>query len=117
MVLKPQSPATYTAISYIYALNGNLLLAVDYLHRSLALRRDDVVTTSLMKTCLEDLMEDDNPPVVFVDVADISSDTCDASTKKPFNPITRCKINFDDDSNNSQSSDVADTSLDMSMDV
>lgn len=57
LVLKPQSPASYTAIGFVYALQGKVDRAVDYLHRSLALKRDDIVTTALLKQCLEELMD------------------------------------------------------------
>lgn len=134
LVLKPQSAATYTAIGFVYALKGSLELAVDYLHRSLALKRDDIFTSALLKNCLEDLMGEDLLPS---DIAGINNFNeamenieVDESTPSPImgkklmqppnvNDPTklRCmKITFDDDSNNS-CSDIIDTSFDMSMDV
>lgn len=125
LALKPQNPATFTAIGFVYALKFNLEKAVDYLHRSLALKRDDIVTTALLKSCLEDLMNEDSLPKslsdsqVDQDVDGFSSvQKRDVKTKMhthfPVKPSCM-KINFDDDSNQSQGSEMID--LDMSMDV
>lgn len=110
LVLKPQSAPTYTAIGFVYALKGQLEKAVEYLHRSLALRRDDIVTSTLLKSCLEDLMEENLLPLNL-------NDPVDSTATEIFTRRLRCtKITFDDDSNNSQSSEVVDNSVDMSMD-
>lgn len=112
LVLKPQNSYTYTAIGFIHALRGNLDTAVSYLHRSLALRRDDIVTTELLKSCLAELMSADNV------VESLDKDDFDGqypSTTNDINPTKlRCtKIIFDDDSNNSHQL----TDLDMTMDL
>lgn len=122
--LKPQNSATYTAIGFVYALKSNLEQAVDYLHRSLALKRDDIVTTALLKSCLEDLMNEDSLPKslsdsqVDHDVDGFSSvHKRETKSKHHVNYAVKpscMKINFDDDSNQSQGSDLID--LDMSMD-
>lgn len=145
MVLKPQSAHTYTALGFVYALKGNLETAVEYLHRSLALRRDDIVTSTLLKLCLEELMDD--LPSSILDANDqsghftihppqsagprpnihsIGEPSPSIFDNRPiilFPPVDmheanmRCmKITFDEDSNNSQSSEVIDNSIDMSMD-
>lgn len=122
-MLNPNSASTFSAMGFIYALKGNLELAVEYLHRSLALRRDDVVTSNLLKSCIEEMMDDGPAPIEFNDSplpstsVPINLDFTEPSAQKPFNPIPRCKINFDDDSTTSNSSEVVDNSLDMSMDV
>lgn len=59
LILKPQSAATYTAMGLVYAIKGELRRAIDYLHRSLALKRDDIVTTDLLRKCIEESAEDD----------------------------------------------------------
>lgn len=122
LALKPQNPATFTAIGFVYALKFNLERAVDYLHRSLALKRDDIVTTALLKSCLEDLMNEDSLPKslsdsqVDQDVDGFSSIQKQRDMKtKMHGHFPKMKINFDDDSNQSQGSDLID--LDMSVDV
>ncbi|XP_055906784.1 cell division cycle protein 16 homolog [Eupeodes corollae] len=60
LLLKPQSAQTYTAIGYIYALMGNLEEAIVNCHKSLALNRDCVVTSTILKNCIEDHMESQN---------------------------------------------------------
>lgn len=64
LVLKPQNAATYTGIGFVQALMGQLEKAVDSLHRSLAIKRDDVVTSALLKNVIEDLMEEPMPNIV-----------------------------------------------------
>lgn len=125
LALKPQNPATYTAIGFVYALQFDLEKAVDYLHRSLALKRDDIVTTALLKSCLEDLMNEDSLPKSLLD-SRIDQDVDGFSSAHKREPKTKphssypikpsaMKINFDDDSNQSQGSEMID--LDMTMDV
>lgn len=123
--LKPQNSSTYTAIGFVHALKGNLEQAVDYLHRSLALKRDDIVTTALLKSCLEDLMNVDSLPKSLIDSAaegnedEMATEVTKSEIKTPITlPPTRLKgmkITYDDDSNQSQGSEMID--LDMSMDV
>lgn len=123
--LKPQNPATFTAIGFVYALKFNLERAVDYLHRSLSLKRDDIVTTALLKYCLEDLMNEDSLPKSLSDSrVDQDVDGLNSANKRDLKskPHASCpikpscmKINFDDDSNQSQGSEMID--LDMSMEV
>lgn len=58
LLLKPQNATTYTAIGFIHALLGNLDPAIEYFHKSLALNRDCIVTSTILKNCIEDLMDD-----------------------------------------------------------
>lgn len=123
--LKPQNSCTYTAIGFVYALKGNLENAVDYLHRSLSLKRDDIVTTALLKSCLEDLMNVDslpkgltgpNPDENEDEMANqVKSEMKSAQLLLPPARLKGIKITYDDDSNQSQGSEMID--LDMSMDV
>jgi anaphase-promoting complex subunit 6 len=57
-VLKPQCPATYMVIGFVQALMGKLEEAVESFHKSLALKRDDTVTSTILKYVIEDLMEE-----------------------------------------------------------
>lgn len=121
--LRPQNASTYTAIGFVHALKGNLETAVDYLHRSLALKRDDIVTTALLKSCLEDLMNVDSLPKSLTgpnvenneDEMPNEPRTEIKTTALPPTRLKGVKITFDDDSNQSQGSGTID--LDMSMDV
>ncbi|EDV93002.1 GH18518 [Drosophila grimshawi] len=58
LLLKPQSGTTYTSIGFIHALLGNLDKAIEYFHKSLALNRDCIVTSTILKNCIEDMMDD-----------------------------------------------------------
>ena len=58
LVLKPQSSQTYTAIGFIQAITGQLEKAVESFHKSLSLKRDNIVTTTILKNVIEELMED-----------------------------------------------------------
>lgn len=56
--LKPLNPQTYTSIGFVYALMGRLSDALEAFHKSLALKRDDVITSTILKTVMEDLVEE-----------------------------------------------------------
>lgn len=60
LLLKPQSPQTYTAIGFVYALMDNLEEAITYFHKSLALNRDCIVTSTILKACIEDFMDEES---------------------------------------------------------
>lgn len=124
--LKPQNSATLTAIGFVHALKFDLEAAVKALHGSLALKRDDIVTTALLKTCLEELMSESNLPKTLSSgnadqdmIGNSFSSVHRRDTKSkhlgnyPLKP-SGMKINFEDDSNQSQGSETID--LDMSMD-
>lgn len=56
--LKPLNSQTYTAIGFVNALKGNLNEAVEAFHKSLSLKRDDVVTSTILKLVFEEMMEE-----------------------------------------------------------
>lgn len=56
--LKPLSSQTYTSIGFVQALMGDLERAVESFHKSLALKRDDVITSTILKTVLEDFVNE-----------------------------------------------------------
>ncbi|BFF93039.1 cell division cycle protein 16 homolog [Drosophila madeirensis] len=58
LLLKPQSATTYTSIGFIHALLGDLDSAIESFHKSLSLNRDCIVTSTILKSCIEDLMDD-----------------------------------------------------------
>ena len=60
LLLKPKNAHTYTAIGFVHALMGNLEDAITYFHKSLGINRDCIVTSTILKTCIEDLMDEDN---------------------------------------------------------
>lgn len=111
LALKPQNASTYTAIGFVHALKGNLDKAVDFLHRSLALKRDDIVTTALLKSCLEDLMHEDSLPR---SLSEIRVERILKIKAEGDPSLRRMKITYDEDSNQSQGSETIDP--DMSMD-
>ncbi|EDW25087.1 GL24496 [Drosophila persimilis] len=58
LLLKPQSATTYTSIGFIHALLGDLDSAIESFHKSLSINRDCIVTSTILKSCIEDLMDD-----------------------------------------------------------
>nr|XP_022920577.1 cell division cycle protein 16 homolog [Onthophagus taurus] len=61
LVLRPQTPTTYSAIAFNHSLLGNLMEAVDWFHRALGLKGDDTFSTTMLNYLLEHLAEDDSP--------------------------------------------------------
>lgn len=121
LVLKPQSASTYTAIALCMAMQWRLNEAIEMLHRSLAIRRDDTVTATLLRNCIEDLMEENTvpanilesmPPAMLPSVGPSSggggSSEVDAET-----PIMKLKLTFDDSTGSA--SKTINSSLEMSM--
>lgn len=45
-------------MGFVHALTGKLEEAIELFHKSLSLNRDSVVTSTILKTCLEDMMEE-----------------------------------------------------------
>lgn len=92
LVLKPQTASTYTAIGFVHALMGKLEKAVEYLHRSLAIKRDDIFTSGLLKYCMEDLMEENELPE---NIANAQTDVLSMiqSPKLPDKPTTSVTLN------------------------
>lgn len=119
--LKPINSATFTAIGFVHAIKGELHSAMDYLHRALALRREDIMASALLKSCVEDLMAQDELPKNLISNADEPSSSLAKRYQKPRlklddkNKPKGTKIRFDDFSSDSTGPDLA--SLDMSMDL
>lgn len=116
LILKPLSASTYTAFGFCQALMGRLEEAVESFHKSLSLKRDDVVTTTILKQVIEDLIERDNfvGGLLYDDIQakQTSMVTTDDATTTT-NRLNCVKlIRFDDDSNASQTSDNIDMSMD-----
>lgn len=59
--MSPQSAVTYSAIAYVYALNGTTDLAVDWFHKALGLKRDDTFSTTMLGYVIEQLSEEQEP--------------------------------------------------------
>jgi anaphase-promoting complex subunit 6 len=100
--LKPLNSQTYTSIGFVLALKGRLSEAVEAFHKSLALKRDDVIASTILKTVLEDLVE-----LMVEDSQDVKM-TSNASDDTKENSEATRKLQFDlnDD-------DSAEMSLDM----
>lgn len=94
------------------------------MHRSLAIKRDDIFTSALLKCCIEDLVDENVLPenVCEPNIVATPNFALETPQSPPKNfdqvetPAMKLKLKYDD-SNVSPSSDMADTSFDMSMDV
>ncbi|XP_058456393.1 cell division cycle protein 16 homolog [Malaya genurostris] len=134
LFLKPLSAATYTAIGFVQALMGKLDEAVESFHKSLSLKRDDVVTTTILKYVIEDLAEEAPLPFYAGDGEDIDLNAKEDSSEGRDDDMSGCggggkletagndcppprlKLKFDEYDSNA--SPVSDTSADeMSMDL
>lgn len=111
--LKPLNSQTYTAIGFVQALMGKLSDAIESFHKSLALKRDDVITSTILKTILEDLVEElveeDLPPQIKGEPLPTVIEMADQGSIKMAKEHMR-KLKFDDN-------DESDQSADMSLDV
>lgn len=74
---------------------GNLELAVESLHRSLAIKRDDIVTSALLKNCIEDLMEENAMPDNISDVQDDTIGMVQSPSDKPNDTFDGSETNYD----------------------
>ncbi|CAD7076949.1 unnamed protein product [Hermetia illucens] len=121
LLLKPQNAETYTAMGFVHALTGKLEEAIELFHKSLSLNRDSVVTSTILKTCLEDMMEESsmfdnifskynnkNQPKSPAKRSNVAADTA-----KKLNCV---KLKFDE-FDASPGSDAVDNVCDMSMDT
>lgn len=126
LMLKPQTAVTYTAIGFVYALKGELLRAIDYLHRALALKRDDIFTTALLTSCMEELSNNDELSHGLDDTNEINylfAESLTYVTKQQSKStaamvghdtkLRGMKITFDDESNDSSNVDAY---MDMNVD-
>lgn len=124
LVLKPQSASTYTAIGLCQAMLWRLNDAIETLHRSLAIRRDDTVTATLLRNCIEDLMDENSIPDSILETGSpgisayegaANEDGASGSIEpEAETPIMKLKLTFDD-STGSAASKTINSSLDMSM--
>uniref|UniRef100_A0A1A9X2E8 TPR_REGION domain-containing protein n=1 Tax=Glossina brevipalpis TaxID=37001 RepID=A0A1A9X2E8_9MUSC len=133
LLLKPQSSQTFTAIGFVHALMGNLEEAISFFHKSLALNRDCIVTSTILKTCIEDFMDEEsiidgiygkvnptssttwgnNTPFKVPKIATIEEETSTSPMK-----FSSMKVKFDDEdisknANNIDSNSVMDISMDV----
>lgn len=129
LLLKPQSPQTFTALGFVHALMGNLEDAITYFHKSLAINRDCIVTSTILKTCIEDLMDQDQVIKSFLD--DICSKDLPSalltvkSPTKRLTPIEESPMKYNcmrfkfDEEEISPNSDNIDSNIimDISMDI
>ncbi|XP_068155741.1 cell division cycle protein 16 homolog [Drosophila tropicalis] len=117
LLLKPQTATTYTSIGFIHALLGYLDPAIEYFHKSLSLSRDCIVTSTILKTCIEDLMDD---PATIDEIcgaalADVTKSITDSSRRvlnsDKFNGM---KLKFDEEEEftNTDSNMAVDMSFD-----
>lgn len=109
--LKPLNAHTYTSIGFVLALMGRLSEAVEAFHKSLALKRDDVITSTILKTVLEDLVEEivENDDIVKEfksDTMPVESTTIDTSEELKENTEANRKLKFD------ENEDLTEMSLD-----
>lgn len=120
LTLKPLNSATFTAIGFVHAIKGDLHVAMDYLHRALALRRDDIMASALLKSCIDELMARNELPRQFGPAPDLGPGPSSSIMKRQSKPKLKVdernkpkatKIRFDDTTGDDLSS------LDMSMDV
>uniref|UniRef100_A0A8D9ER57 Cell division cycle protein 16 homolog n=1 Tax=Cacopsylla melanoneura TaxID=428564 RepID=A0A8D9ER57_9HEMI len=61
LVVAPMKASTFCCIGYIQALTGDLDSAVNYFHKTLALKRDDSFATTMLSYVIEQLI-DESPP-------------------------------------------------------
>lgn len=117
LTLKPQSAPTYTAMGLVYAIKGDLRSAIDYLHKSLALKRDDIVANLLLKSCMEESADDDRELDDDDDISVITINEtkrqCTSAAAMLGSDTRLRKITFRDDSNDSSDTE---TNMDMTDD-
>lgn len=97
---------------------GDLEEAIESLHRSLAIKRDDIIASALLKFFVDELMEEDLLPenVLEADIPDAGKHSKLSTDITPATIVETTKNKYDE-SNLSTNSDAEDMSSDMSMDV
>lgn len=97
--LKPETAATYTAMGLVYAIKGELRQAIEILHKSLALKRDDVVTTELLRRCIEESADDEDEEAMNVVTNNVLKRQCTSAAAMLGNDtkLRGMKITYDDD--------------------
>lgn len=123
LALRPLSAPTYTAIGFVQAVMGNLEQAIESFHKSLSLKRDDVVTTTILKQVIDDLVDNDKfieslnydlPQKELDWYKNLDKTIYEDSSSLQMHGI---KLHFDDDSNATQlASETIDNSYNMSID-
>ncbi|XP_034112514.1 cell division cycle protein 16 homolog [Drosophila albomicans] len=124
LLLKPQSAPTYTSMGFIHALLGNLDEAIEYFHKSLALNRDCIVTSTILKNCIEDLMDDNTTinEICSKALRDVT-ESITASTRQMLNAdkLNGIKMNLkfeeEEELSNSNSNSDSNMVVDMSLDT
>lgn len=126
LALQPLSAGTYTAIGFVQSLQGDLNGAIESLHRSLSIRRDDVFTATLLRNCIDEQIEVDAEHVeaLFLDdevslfgngsrrpTAKAAADLLSA----PAADGVKLKLKFDDSVASVRSAVMHESSVDMSM--
>ncbi|KAG1682927.1 Cell division cycle protein 16 [Nymphon striatum] len=61
LVLCPQNASTLSAIGYVYSLMGKTYESVDYFHKALSFRRDDMFSMTILGQEIENLMSRISP--------------------------------------------------------
>lgn len=118
-------------MGFVYALMGNLEEAIIYFHKSLAINRDCIVTTTILKTCIEDVMNDE---AIIEDICgrDFSGTTTSSSSSSSKSASKRLptieespakfncmKLKFDEEDSTTNPPDKSDSNvvMDISMDL
>lgn len=106
---------------------GNLEEAITYFHKSLALNRDCIVTSTILKTCIEDFMDEDSIIDDIYDKQAWDSYSVYKISKHPnqfppieeeVSPTVKLKLKFDDEDISTNSDNIdPNVIMDMSMDI
>ncbi|ESN99613.1 hypothetical protein HELRODRAFT_113698 [Helobdella robusta] len=67
LTLLPNNSSTYSALGYTYALSGDYQSSIDCFHKSLAIRKDDAFTTTMLNMVVEHFMNEYKPYPEFSD--------------------------------------------------
>ncbi len=60
LLLCPANASTHSAIGLVHAVAGKTEAAIESFHKALSLRRDDAFSTTMLRYCIEKLVEDSN---------------------------------------------------------
>lgn len=61
LLYSPLNASTLTCMGLVHSLSGNISEAVETLHKSLGIRRNDSFTTTLLNSVIELLVEQEEP--------------------------------------------------------
>jgi len=59
-VLCPSNASTHTSIGLIHAIAGRTEQAIESFHKALSIRRDDACSNTMLRYCIEKLVEESN---------------------------------------------------------